>query len=274
VRVLVLSVLHLEEAPFAIDRTVLKKIDAVVLAGDISPGSAGIGWARREFADVSVIYVAGNHEFFQGDFDRTLDDLREAGHRHEVHFLENEPVTVGKVRFLGCTLWTDFNYFGEQYRDAILEKVVHWMPDYSEISVNSVDGTSLLRPHHTLRRHLDSLAWLEHQLSIDTGFSNVVVTHHFVNKRSCARIFAKDIMTAAFGSNLDLKLLRRASMWIHGHTHSSSNYRIGDSRKNVRVICNPRGAPFEWLADEFENQRFDPRLCMELSDDGHWGTIT
>jgi predicted phosphodiesterase len=86
-RVQALSDLHLEEAAFGIDRTVLKKLDAVVLAGDISPGSAGIGWARRKFADVSIIFVAGNHEFFACDFDRTLDDLREQGHRHEVQFL-------------------------------------------------------------------------------------------------------------------------------------------------------------------------------------------
>jgi predicted phosphodiesterase len=46
-----------------------------------------------------------------------------------------------------------------------------------------------------------------------------------------------------------------AALWIHGHTHVSQDYRIG----NTRVICNPRGyAGYEL------NPAFDPRLIIEV----------
>lgn len=48
--------------------------------------------------------------------------------------------------------------------------------------------------------------------------------------------------SAAFASNFD-DLVResRAPLWIHGHIHTSFDYRIG----STRVVCNPRGYPRE-----------------------------
>lgn len=41
--------------------------DAVVLAGDIGIGMAGLSWAKTRFSDKTVIYVPGNHEFYHHD---------------------------------------------------------------------------------------------------------------------------------------------------------------------------------------------------------------
>jgi hypothetical protein len=41
--------------------------------------------------------------------------------------------------------------------------------------------------------------------------------------------------------------------WIHGHTHTHFDYKIGE----CRVICNPRGYPNE-------NTGFDPNFEMEI----------
>lgn len=46
------------------------------------------------------------------------------------------------------------------------------------------------------------------------------------------------------------------------------NYRIGDSKRSVRVICNPRGYPLGWHKSEFENPRFDPALLIDTSTPG------
>ena len=71
-------------------------------------------------------------------------------------------------------------------------------------------------------------------------------------------------MTAIFGSRLPDDILLGARLWIHGHTHDSCDYRLGDSRRSVRVVCNPRGYPVLWFKDEFENARFDPALLVEI----------
>ena len=46
-----------------------------------------------------------------------------------------------------------------------------------------------------------------------------------------------DYSNPFFASNLDdLIINSRADLWVFGHTHSSHDYKIGDTR----MICNPR----------------------------------
>lgn len=55
------------------------------------------------------IYVAGNHGFYRGSIKESLEDGKAATVGFpDVHFLENEADTIGGVRFVGATLWTDF----------------------------------------------------------------------------------------------------------------------------------------------------------------------
>ena len=47
-------------------------------------------------------------------------------------------------------------------------------------------------------------------------------------------------MDAAYASNLEALIEARGpALWVHGHIHTSSDYRIGATR----VVCNPRGYP-------------------------------
>lgn len=63
-KLLVLSDLHVEFAPFVPDRSAMSAADVVVLAADIHTGVQVMAWARQSFADKPIIYVAGNHEFY------------------------------------------------------------------------------------------------------------------------------------------------------------------------------------------------------------------
>ena len=93
--------------------------DVCVLAGDIAGSHVeSLKWANSEIAwRMPVVYVAGNHEFYGGRYGRRLDAGRAyAEDLPDVHFLENNNVVLGGVRFLGATLWTDFMLEGA--RDA------------------------------------------------------------------------------------------------------------------------------------------------------------
>jgi predicted MPP superfamily phosphohydrolase len=114
----ILSDLHLEFAPHQVDRHAIQSADVVVLAGDIFTGTQGIAWARQSFPSQHIVYVAGNHEFYGHYWDQLLDQLRDEARIHCVDFLENESVTIDGIRFLGATLWTDFDYFGRGKRHA------------------------------------------------------------------------------------------------------------------------------------------------------------
>lgn len=269
-RVLVLSDLHLEDSAFVPDESALANCDVVVLAGDIHPGTKGVSWARDTFSDKPIVYVAGNHEFWGGDWDATLDGLREQALLNDVYFLENDSVVIRGVRFLGCTLWTDFKYFGIGQRSELMHRASMWMPDYSWIRQEAGTESKVITPQQSANRHDLSVEWLKRELGTHHDGSTVVVTHHFPHKNSCSPQFTSDPMTATFGSKLDVGLLRRANVWIHGHTHASVNFRLGDSRSYVRVVANPRGTPFHWYDNQYENSSFDPGFCVELLSDGNW----
>lgn len=134
-----------------------------------------------------------------------------------------------------------------------------------------------LSPTHTVLRHRESLAWLQAELeqeNLGTFKKTVVVTHHYPSKRSTAAKWANDPLTAAFGSKLSLDLLTQANLWIHGHTHDSCDYRLGDSKKSVRVVCNPRGYPMGWQRGDFENPNFNPGMLVDVDvGTNSWGAF-
>ena len=74
----VLSDLHLEFQGFS---PTSHDADVVVLAGDIDLLARGVEWANKTF-DCPVIYVAGNHEYYKGHLDRTLQKMREKALPH------------------------------------------------------------------------------------------------------------------------------------------------------------------------------------------------
>lgn len=258
-KLLILSDLHVEFSPFVPDPLATAAADIVVLAGDIHKGSQVAGWARQTFGDKPIVLVAGNHELYGGHWERTLDQIREEALRAQVHFLENDTITLEGVQFLGATLWTDFEYFGSHQVDAAMAEARKYMADYRKI-----DGCT---PEATVERHRASLAWLQAELAKPgTPGLRVVVTHHYPRKRSTAKQYQNELCTAAFGSDLSAELLNQAGLWIHGHTHSSHQYRVG----GCRVVCNPRGYPWGWIDGEYENRDFDAGLLVKRARDGRW----
>jgi predicted phosphodiesterase len=276
VQMLVLSDLHLEfGVPFVPDTAASAAADIIVLAGDIDKGMAGIAWARQAFPGKPVVYVAGNHEFYGQQWESLIDKLREAGRTYDVHILEDESVTIKGVRFLGCTLWTDFDYHGRDKRSSAMREAEKRMNDYRLIKAKPLPGIywrakpHRLTSHHTLQRHRQSRAWLEGELAKGDPASMVVVTHNYVHPKSTAPEYSQDLLTAAFGSVWPEEVLARANLWIHGHTHSSSDYLVGGNAPNARVVCNPRGYPSIRTAGKFENAHFCASLLVQVttSDD-------
>jgi predicted phosphodiesterase len=49
-----------------------------------------------------------------------------------------------------------------------------------------------------------------------------------------AQIYEADILSMSFASHLD-GLVRKADVWVQGHTHTSMDYMID----KCRVVCNP-----------------------------------
>lgn len=272
IKLLVYSDLHLEVSDFEPDNAAVKAADVVVLAGDIHQGVAGVVWARETFAQKPVVYVAGNHEFFgvRQEWDRTLDELRESARVHDVHFLENSAVEIAGASFAGCTLWTDFAYFGADRVEGLRQLADNQFADYRAIAAESNIHTGLLTTDLSISRHQDSVAWLRRELAVSDPVNTVVVTHHFPHHKSCPPRFATSPMTAAYGSNLDTDLIARTGLWIHGHVHHSVDYAVGSGSRQARVISNPMGYGPTPRYPQYENPNFSAGFLMEQLSDSSW----
>lgn len=242
-KLLVYSDLHLDLCPLKLqlDPDFLKTIDVVVLAGDITEGTKGLPWARETFPDKAIVYVDGNHEFYGQNWDKHIDAMRLLAREREIHYLENDAVVIGGVRFLGCALWTDFALHGIDSKLEAMSTARQRMNDYKRIKISPQPEMYWQRKHRLFpamaaRRHQESRLWLEEQLSQCDPQNTVVVTHHAPHLRSIPEDFAGHPLSPCYASDLDA-LMGRASTWIHGHIHDSVDYRV----RGTRIVSNPRG---------------------------------
>lgn len=267
-KLLVFSDLHLEGGHFEPQDDAIHVANVIVLAGDIHPAPNGIEWARQTFGDKPIVYVAGNHEYFDCEFEAALQLMRVTAEQQDVHFLENDAVTIRGIRFLGCTFWTDFEFYGVDKKQALMARAeVRW-PDYIGRIESRRSITGRLLPELTIKRHWESRAWLREQMALGERSKTVVVTHHYPNKKSTSPKFVGDEMNVVFGSHVPDELVTQAGLWIHGHSHSSADYRIGEGKFYTRVIANPKG--YENWSNDPENYQFNSGYLIELLPDGNW----
>ena len=231
-RLHVLSDLHLEHAPYAAAQT---DADLVVLAGDIANGAAAIEWAREAFR-VPVLFVPGNHEPFDGEFFAASAAIHRAAGASHVEVLDCGERIIDGVRFLGCTLWTDYSLAPEAGRAEIIEIARRLNPDYQVIRYGDRD----FAPEDCIELHRTQREWLERRLAERFTGTTVVVTHFAPHRGSIAPAWAGHRANPGFVTDLS-HLMGSAALWIHGHTHTYFDYAVS----GTRVLCNPRGNPGE-----------------------------
>lgn len=232
--------------------------DVLVLAGDVDRGLRAIERFARW--PVPVLYVAGNHEFYDQDWEQLRADLRRASAGTAVRFLDNDAVTLGGVRFLGSTLWTDYLSAGRPRSEA-MRAAEEFLLDHRRIRTRG----GLFSAAQALDDHRRSRAWLARELSRDRATPTVVITHHGPHPASIHPRFAGSPVNGAFVSDLT-GLVELADLWLHGHVHDSFDYRVG----RCRVVTNPRGyaqnrrdaASVDEL--RFENPAFAGDRLLEL----------
>ena len=248
----ILSDVHLEFE----DYTPSVEADIVILAGDIHVGAGGFSWARENFPDSEIIYVAGNHEFYRYTYQILLDQFRVEAKKYQIHFLENNEIVLNGIRFLGCTLWTDYKCFDGLSQAEAMKSFEYRLADHRLIkSIDKNGQTGYFSTQQARRVHSDSVLWLTKKL-FDEPFDGktVVVTHHGPSLACEHAFFGHTDFAPAFYSDLP-NLMAKTELWIYGHTHSNLDININ----NTRLISNQRGYPNENLND------FDKNLVIEMT---------
>lgn len=257
-KIQVLSDLHLEHC-VGIGGVSLEEVappalhDVLVLAGDIDHGWRSM--LRYGQSSVPVVYVAGNHEYYQGHINRVNVEMRRCAHVLGIHFLCEDAVVIDGVRFLGTTLWSDFALYPERVRES-MDSARHGIRDFSCIRTSS----GFFTPEQSVVMHRVARQWLGEQLAKPFDGPTVVVTHHAPSVQSVAAQFADHPLNPSFASELT-ELAGLADVWIHGHCHSSWDY----DWRGTRVVANARGYPTNRVPPlAFENPDFDAAFFVEV----------
>jgi predicted phosphodiesterase len=258
------SDLHLEflERNFPSERLVnpAPRAEVLVLAGDIGNGTAALG----HFADwpVPVIYVAGNHEFYDHPLPTMRDQIRSECTKLGIKFLDNDVAEFGDVRVLGATLWTDYCLpQHNRTQSQMMEGAARGINDHNLIRM----GGKPFTPADALSLHNESRSWLESELAKPWNGKTVVVTHHGVHLLSVHHRYIGNPINAAFCSDMSA-LMPGVDLWLHGHVHDSFDYQVG----RCRVVANPAGYVVNrgWAHSvsefEFENPGWNAALVVEV----------
>lgn len=269
-----LSDLHLESNPHFVARPT-PGADVLVLAGDIGSYQPGSSLTRLDIADFGlarfsprpvseggagwptpVLFIPGNHEYDGLEFDEATRRLQAACDRWGLIWLEQQSVVLQGVRFLGCTLWTDFDALNGDSLSASLsgrDKAFRAANYYLRKNHALRDGVPMLAPE-VRELGLQSQAWLRSALDQPYAGKTVVVTHFSPSLISADPRYGLTPGTAGFCNALD-DLLPAAQLWLHGHLHCPQDY----LSQGCRVVANPLG-----YAHKGEQKSFDSALLIHL----------
>lgn len=276
-RIQLLSDLHLEYEPDFMPRPA-ENVDVLVLAGDIGSyqlGSllSGNDFGLSRFSPMQpdapwnrVLYIPGNHEFDDLDYPSTYASLRSTCASLGIEWLESEIITIGSVRFVGSTLWCDFESLAkdkpnitEQMR--AIEKAYRAANFYLQRHTTYQNELPMLA--EDLRKlGLASQSWLQKALETPFEGTTIAVTHFAPTLQSADPRYGLTPGTAGFCNALD-HLLPLAQIWLHGHLHCANDYVVEGSQNGLswscRIATNPRG-----YANKGEHQAYQEAFVIEV----------
>ena len=240
----IVSDLHLEfqednEALVAFLKGLKTDADVLVAAGDIATHKA-MEVAIKTMCEIwpEVIYICGNHEFYDSNFGKIFNILERMENKYtNFHWLNDKAVEIKGQRFLGNTMWFQEN---ELTTNPYLQKQLndfYWIENFRD---------------HVFKYHNRTVVFLRE--NIRPG--DIVVTHHAPSEKSEHPKHKSDNFNCFYQTDLeDMIKEKKPALWLHGHTHSSHNYKIDETQ----IICNPHG----YIGHEV-NPTFNPQLVIEV----------
>jgi len=229
----------------------LENIDIYILAGDVAQKTKGMLWAielLKKNPKLCIIYVAGNHCYYSSNIQSVDNKLRDLSSLYSrLHFLQNDTVVINGIRFIGSTMWTDFN----KSNPIDMNDAQNGMNDYKCIRYHN--GESRFTPYHSVRLHKEAKEYIFSTLQ-ESEEPCIVITHH---KPFCTN---NNYLSSAFEVELrnDLSYSNKVPIiWHSGHDHKYHDLEFEFPNGSTRFISNPLGYPGE-------RTNFDPNLEVDI----------
>jgi len=239
-KIFYMSDLHLERGPLSLDGFEGTDDDVVILSGDIGNGYNPDTFTAflKDLAPrvQEVLYIPGNHEFYHGDIEKTLVDMRgviDSLNLPNVIFNDTIYHLNGDVAFIGATLWTSFknnDWFAVQHAKKSMADFGGHITKNGH-NLHPADSVELFNKHF---QHIRDYI----KIAKGTKKKIVVFTHHGVTEQAADPRWRMDALQPAFFTNLEQEILAwQPEFWIHGHFHNTARVEIDDTT----VLINPRG---------------------------------
>lgn len=212
--------------------------DIVVAAGDITAGPGGPRLLREMFVDKPIIYVVGNHEYYNNDYYDINRQVATAAEINGVFLLNPGIVTIDDYRFIGATLWTDFHLNGYQSLEP------YHLRGFNDFRLITAGDERM--SHQLMRKtYKQHVAFIKKALAKSTNIDKTVVITHFVPSQLCTHPkYFNNPMNPYFINDCDhLMDQYKYPVHIFGHTHDCHDV---VHRSGTRLVCNPLGYPNEF----------------------------
>lgn len=197
----------------------------LILAGDIFEVTTTeqavkvLGWFCAKWR--LVFYLPGNHEYYRGalaDVDSRLKAAK-ACLKNLTVLRTGLVAEVEGHRIIGDTMWFPF-----KLDNALFAKNMEDFKLIKRLDPQAYDRNAKFK------------AFIDKELKA----GDIVVTHHLPSWKSVKPQFFRSPLNRFFVSDeREIIEIRKPAIWLHGHSHISSNYKIG----TTRVLSNPRGYP-------------------------------
>ncbi|CAF1191484.1 unnamed protein product [Adineta ricciae] len=210
-----------------------------------------------------IFYVAGNHCFYEGEYETRLQQLQELNNLHpHIHFLHNQSYLLPfNVRILGTTLWSHVSEEKASAIGVLLNDYHHiWTRGEKLEGDATIQTRRLITVDDTNRWHAQQHAWLLEEISKARKNREhvVIITHHAPSRHHTLPKYNVDLdIDDAFVNDHDADCVDPVRLWMYGHTHASTDLII----KSTRVVSNQLGYAHETTG-------FRPNLRITLYDDG------
>ena len=230
----------------------LEDTDVYIIPGDCGEFAEALKFCDKLlllYSHLHIIMIGGNHFYYNTERYSIAQINRFAKAFHaRLHFLDNDYVDIEETRFIGATLWSDFN---KMHPEAVNESRCR-MNDYNYI----YDGTDskLFTPYMANFRCEYSREYIFNMLN-ESHLPCIVITHNVPYWDD-----PKDLLYYSYHVDLtkefsDCPKGNLPRYWFHGHTHESSFKEVS----GVSVISNQLGYPHQRHITNF-----NPNLVIEL----------
>ena len=235
-KIKLISDLHVDSTKYHYTRG---EEDLLIILGDIANGLRGIDWVKNNIPkDLRTLIVLGNHDFYGHEYEEVIQEWHAGFLGYNITVLHNEEVTIEGIRFIGGTMFSDFELSGISEAWFVKLRAKTAIADFELIKNWS--------PFRHCEEHEKFEKFLKYSYeNTELPKKTIVLTHFCPSIHSIPDKFVTSYLNPFWASSME-HLFYGCDIWMHGHTHEKLDYEYA----GTRVVCNPLGY---WM----ENSKFE-----------------